>query len=169
MRRTLLFPVLLIFLVSCQGAPPAVDPGPSHAGDDWYAFRAAQLGIEEEVARARDAAFSTETPAETRDDTEMRREARALWRDLCARCHGSHGRVADATIETPPGMKPPRDWGSFGSAFAFAITGDGFRTVIYRRTAKGGDRSGNPNTMPAWEGQLSREQIWALVALIEDF
>ncbi len=169
MRCTLPTILGLILLTACQGAPPAVDPGPSHAGDGWYAFRAAQLGIEESAARERDAAFSTEIPAETRSDTEMRREARALWRDLCAHCHGSRGRVEDATIATSPGQKPPRDWGSFGSAFAFAITGDGFRAVVYRRIAEGGDREGVPNTMPGWDRTLSREQIWALAALIEDF
>jgi mono/diheme cytochrome c family protein len=168
MRRTLPIPVLLISFLSCQGAPPVVDPGPSHAGAVWYGFRAAQLGTNEDAARARDTAFSTEVPAETRDDTEMRREARALWRDLCASCHGAHGRLED-TPPFPPDQKPPRDWGGGAAGFAFWMSGDGFRKVVYRRIANGGDREGNPTMMPAWGDRLSREQIWALVALIEDF
>jgi mono/diheme cytochrome c family protein len=160
--------LLVSFAAGCHGAPPAVDPGPSHPGEAWYALRAAQLGIDEEAARTRDAALPTETPIAGRDAPELRREARALWRDLCAGCHGSAGRREDAQVDLGD-QEPPRDWGSFGSNLAFAISGDGFRVVVYRRIAQGGDRDGNPSRMPAWEGELSREQIWGLVALVESF
>jgi len=163
----LMLALALAFLApGCRSAPPALDPGPAHVGAGWYAFRAAQLGLDEAAARERDAALSTELPAETRADSEMRREAAALWRDLCASCHGARGRVEDTAL---PDADEVRDWGSFGSDFAFLVAGDGLRAVVYRRIAVGGDREGNPNAMPGWSHALSREQIWALVSLIESF
>jgi mono/diheme cytochrome c family protein len=168
MHRALLLAVLLAFVSACHSPPPAVDPGPSHPGNAWFAFRAAQLGIDEEAARERDAAFSTEKPAEGRAHPELRREARALWRDICASCHGASGRLEGVT-PLPPDQPPPRDWGGAAAGFAFWMSGDGFRKVVYRRIANGGDREGSPSLMPGWKDQLSREQIWALVSLIEDF
>ena len=126
---------------ACRGAPPIVDPGPSHPGDAWFAFRAAQLGIDASAARARDAALPVDVPHEGREHPEMRREARALWRDLCASCHGARGRLEDAS-PPPPGQKPPRDWGGAAAGMAFWIAGDGFRNTVYRRIAVGGDREG---------------------------
>lgn len=157
----------MLLLGACRAAAPALDPGPSHLGEAWYAFRAEALGLSVAEARARDAAMPTDAPPADFGDEATRREARALWRDHCAACHGTRGRLEDATTPLPPGQAPPRDWGAASSDFAFWMAGDGFRTTVYRRIARGGDRDGRPSAMPAWETQLSREQIWALVFWID--
>ncbi len=158
MRRLL----LLLGLTACAPTRThvAADDRP-HLGDAWYAHRAGTLGITPEAARARDAALPAGPDAGPPDDAlddHTAREAAALWRDLCAACHGPDGQPPPALGLEPP----PKTWGGFGVRMGFTFGGDAMRRGIYRSIALGKGEG-----MPAWAGRLSREQMWALVRHIE--
>ena len=74
---------------------------------------------------------------------------------------GSRGKPPLATTSEPP----PRAWGGMGARMGFLFGGDKMRAGIYRSI----DQGRGTGVMPAWGGQLSREQIWALVRHIEGF
>ncbi|MCB9536025.1 MAG: cytochrome c [Myxococcales bacterium] len=158
MRRLL----LLVALTACAPARTRVTTEDRpHLGDAWYAHRAATLNITPEAARARDAALPAGPDAGPPDDAldaHTAREAAALWRDLCAACHGPDGQPPSELGLDPP----PKTWGGFGVRMGFTFGGDAMRRGIYRSIAEGKGEG-----MPAWGGRLSREQMWALVRHIE--
>lgn len=156
---------IAVLLGACAGPTQAVAPVDQepHYSDDWYVFRAEQLGIEVDAARARDAALPVDAPPELDASTAV--EAAALWRELCAKCHGADGRGVEGATYDPP----PKKWGGFGVRMGFFFGGDSMRSGIYRRIAEGGDSAEKPSAMPAFGSTLSREQIWALVKHIEGF
>lgn len=161
--------LLVVGTAGCAGPQQArigPEDGP-HLGAAWFAHRAQSLGLTPEAAEARDRALPTETPPpdETFDATTGA-EAAALWRDLCASCHGAQGR-----LEGVPELEPaPRKWGSFGVRMGFFFGGDKMRAGIYRKIAEGSeDPQPGRAVMPPWGQTLSREQIWALVRHIEGF
>ncbi|MEM7409253.1 MAG: c-type cytochrome [Myxococcota bacterium] len=161
--------VLAVSFCACASVPDALpDEVASHLGASWYPHRAAQLGIDVDTARARDAELSESVPPHDLWDAALRDEARAVWRDQCARCHGARGRL-EGVAPLPPDQKPPRDWSGFGAKFGLFLAGDDLRATYFRRIQRGGDREGNPTMMPAWADSLSREQTWALVFLLEEF
>lgn len=156
--------LVVLALVGCSGPTQAVAPpdASTHLGEDWFVFRAADLGISVDEARRRDAALSEVEPPES--DPTLATEAAALWTNLCARCHGVDGRGVDELDLRPE----PKKWGGFGVRMGFFFGGDKMRAGIYRQIRDGPDREG-PSAMPAWGEALSREQIWALVGHIEGF
>jgi mono/diheme cytochrome c family protein len=156
--------VLIGLLTGCGAVKPMTVPAgyELHFGDDWFRHRADTLKLTEAQARERDAALAEDSPPDTDEATLV--EAAALWRDVCARCHGVDGDPANAPNREPP---LPRDWTGMGPSMGFFFGGDKMRAGIYRRIRDGGDEEGKPSKMPAWGGQLSREQIWALVLHIE--
>jgi mono/diheme cytochrome c family protein len=160
------FIVPIALLTGCGGVKQATVPAgyDLHFGDDWFELRAEQLGITQEEAKARDRGLSEEEPPELDAHTGV--EAAALWRDLCAQCHGPNGDPEEAPSKQ---QVTPRDWSGMGPSMGFFFGGDAMRAGIYRRIRDGGDEDGKPSIMPPWGGQLSREQIWALVRHIEGF
>jgi len=154
-------------VLACSSPPPPADPGPSHPGEAWWSWRAQQLGTTPAAARARDAALSTTEPPHEIWDAETRREAAALWRDLCVSCHGPRGRL-EGVPPPPEGQTPARSLSSFGLEMGFLLAGDTMRAATYRRIAHATDSQGNATDMPAYGEMLSREQIWALVFFVED-
>jgi mono/diheme cytochrome c family protein len=158
--------VLIALLTGCGAVKPATVPAgyELHLGEDWFQHRAQTLGLTLEDARARDLALPEDEPPEADAHTDV--EAAALWRDLCASCHGANG---DPTEAPAKHEVEPRDWTGMGPSMGFFFGGDKMRAGIYRRIRDGGDSDGKPSKMPSWKDQLSREQIWALVRHIEGF
>lgn len=157
--------IAALVLVGCAGpTQPPADGSQPHLGEDWYVFRAADLGISVEAVRQRDRTISNLVPPPL--DRTMAVEGAALWRELCAKCHGVDGRgVPDATF-----VPPPKKWGGMGVRMGFFFGGDKMRAGVYRRIRHGGIGTEEiPSVMPAWREHLSREQTWALVRHIEGF
>lgn len=159
--------LLLVLALGGCGAPELVTAPADwkpHLADDWYPFRAAALGIAPDAAVARDGALAEDRPAPI--DTTVATEAAAIWRDLCARCHGPTGEPP----EPGPGEAPAREWGTIGSRMGFTFGGDKMRAGLYRVIRDGGKpRDGQPSRMPGWSAMLSREQTWGLVRHVESF
>lgn len=98
-------------------------------------------------------------------DAFMQQEAAAIWVTRCAPCHGISGRGENVTqqFETPP-----RAFGSFGMKMGFFFGRNRMRAGLYRRVALGSAADPNkPGSMPSFEGQLTREQMWAVVTYLE--
>ena len=162
MRKLFVLFALTVVACSATRAPkPPADAVP-HVGDAWFSWRASELGISENQARARDAALPKGTdgaapPAGTLDEATALQGA-ILWNQECARCHGADG-IPPPVAE---GQVQPRKWGGM-AAMGFLMGGDKMRAGIYRTISEG------KGTMAGWGDVLSREQIWALVAHIESF
>jgi mono/diheme cytochrome c family protein len=135
-------------------------------GDAWFTARGTTLGLDAAAARARDAAFSEAEPPGSPPDDQLRTQAAAIWATLCASCHGATGRLENVAA-TPPDVPLPRAFGGARMAMGFFFGGDKMRAGLYRKIARGAPPTVPPSPMPPWEGTLSREQIWALVAHIE--
>lgn len=160
-----------LLLVSCGAGPvrPAgpVPTEPPLVGDAFFAARATALGLSPEAARARDAGISESTPPEAAPDAMLAANAAVLWTSLCAQCHGATGRL-EGVPPSPPDAPRPRELGTTGMAMGFFFGGDKMRAGLYRKIAYGQPPADKPSPMPPWAGTLAREQIWALVAHIED-
>ena len=144
-----------LLLAACAGTPPPSEAVLDDAslGDDWFVRRGAALWLSVEETRARDATLSTQEPPHDVWDDGTRGEAKALWRELCASCHGARGRV-----EGVPATEPaPRRWDGMGPTMGFLFGGDAMRAGIYERIARGGDADGNPGMMPGFDALLARE------------
>lgn len=151
----------------------AIDASPADGqpllGDAWFEARARALGLTVEAARARDAAFSESEPPDDDGppDAQLATQSSALWATQCASCHGATGRLENV----PPTLPRPRELGTTGMAMGFFFGGDKMRAGLYRKIAYGeppaAPLSPTPSPMPKWAPQLSREQLWALVAFIE--
>lgn len=146
-----------------RAAPPTEAP---LLGDAWFAARGTALGLDAAAARARDAAISEAEPPAEPPDAQLRTQAAAIWATLCASCHGATGRVENVA-PPPPDVPLPRPFGGTRMAMGFFFGGDKMRAGLYRKIARGAPPTVPPSPMPPWEGTLSREQIWALVAHIE--
>src|SRR5687768_11696221 len=101
------FPLLL--LCSCASSPVA--PASSVLiGDAWLLERARSSSVSIDAARARDLALPVDSPPEDlEEDLVLAANAAALWRDLCAGCHGLDGDPSSAAVKNDP---PPRTWGT---------------------------------------------------------
>jgi mono/diheme cytochrome c family protein len=88
-------------------------------------------------------------------------DARALFREHCAVCHGSDGR-GDGPGARVVGQKI-RD---FTDAQAMRSVNDRF---LFEIIQKGGSQFGRSNAMPAWSMKLSDAEIRELVGLIRSF
>jgi mono/diheme cytochrome c family protein len=161
----------LLLLSSCAPAPAPLafrEPDTQHFGDDWFAYRAKGLGISIEDARARDAALAEDAPPEGIWDEQTLEEARALWANNCAKCHGLDGDPSTAPTSDPPFDPPPKRWKGVGPDMGFFFGGDKMRVGVYARIKDGGlGKEGAPSRMPAWRDSLAREQMWALVFFIQ--
>ncbi|MBK6688751.1 MAG: cytochrome c [Deltaproteobacteria bacterium] len=146
---------LLLVLFACGSTPPSGPLGEPHLEQEWFLFRAQDLGVSLEEAQTRDRALSESEPPQL--DATTQREAAALWRSLCAGCHGATGRLEGVPVVEPA----PKKWGGFGVSMGFFFGGDKMRAGLYRKIREGGEK------MPAWGELLSREQTWALVAHLE--
>lgn len=146
---------LPLVLCACASSPPTGTVGEPHLESEWFLFRAQSLGMDVEAAMARDRALSETEPPEP--DATTRHEAAALWRSLCAGCHGATGRLEGVPVLEPA----PRKWGGFGASMGFFFGGDKMRAGLYRKIRDGGEK------MPAWGELLAKEQLWALVAYLE--
>ena len=162
MNRTLICLGLSVFLFACRGPQqPAIDRNElPHLGAHFFEWRAQSLGISLEASRERDQNFpgNDGPPPHEKLDQAMAKEAARLWQSLCAACHGLNG-VPPKSI-----LVKPRTWGTMGTKMGFFFGGDKMRSAIYQKIA-----DGQPPNMPAWNTQLSREQIWALVKHLEGF
>ena len=151
---------LSVLVTSCGGPTQAVisKKTRSHMGESFYTWRAQTLSMDVVTAKARDLKLPDGQGSPPETDRHMAQEAAAIWRDQCAPCHGVSG-------IPPKGLaRKPRSWGTMGTRMGFTFGGDKMRAGIYRKIM-----SGVPPSMPAWRGQLSREQVWALVRHIEGF
>ena len=146
---------LLLVLSACASAAPAGPVGDPQPEAEWFEHRAQSLGLTVEATMARDRALSESEPPELDATTQL--EAAALWRSMCAGCHGATGRLEGV----PPFEPTPKKWGGFGVSMGFFFGGDKMRAGLYRKIRDGGEK------MPAWGELLSKEQTWALVAHLE--
>jgi mono/diheme cytochrome c family protein len=134
---------------------------PIHIEERWWPFRAEQLGISVDEARARDARIDRSGPPDDFWDERMAVEAVSIWTVLCNECHGGRRRIDDA-IDMP---RPPAGWGR-GNGVFFGRTR--LRAEVFDTIFGGGPmRDGVPSEMPKWGGRLSNEQIWALLYFVE--
>ena len=160
--RTLLLAVVLAGACACSGPASPIVPAPKKLvmSDDWIAKRAGELGLTLEQTKARDEAITDATPQpDLWQEPGMPKRAGELYAALCAACHGPRGKGEGA-----PGFEnPPREFGTFGLTMGFTMGGDKMRGGIFRKikTAPAG------GVMPGFGGQLSNEQMWALVYFIE--
>lgn len=163
MRAGLLL-LLSLSLSACGAGQAKISPERvGHPGESWWAYRAS-LTPGQTVAQAKvaDAALSEAAPPEEGPHRlALAQEAAALWRDLCAPCHGSRGDLEGVDLSAFD--KPPRRWDGMGPSFGFFFGGDKMRAGIYRSIRDGKD------AMPPFGPVLSREQLWALVRHIEGF
>lgn len=161
---TRFFPLFLALFFGCAATPIAPASSPL-IGEAWLSERARAASISLDDARARDSALPIDEPPEDlEDDPMLSPNAAALWRDLCATCHGLDGDPSNASVKNDP---PPRTWGTFGAGMGFFFGGDKMRAGIFRKIAEGVRDEKGAQRMPGWSSVLAREQIWGLVFHIE--
>jgi hypothetical protein len=144
--------------------PAAVKPAervPVHVGDQWWAFRADFLKVNEDKARDRDGDISEKQAPGGFWDLQTSVETISIWTTFCNECHGGRRKMEDVIRMPAPGP----NWGR-GEGLFFGVRrpyADIFRTVYNGKIEKEGNRW----KMPAWRGKLSKEQIWALIYFVE--
>ena len=149
-------------LSACGGPASPIVPAPKEPimGDAWLAKRAGERALTLEQAAARDQAITDVTPQPNLwQEPGMPTKAGELYAALCASCHGPRGKGEGA----PTFENPPRDFGTFGLTMGFTMGGDAMRGGIFRKIKV----ASADGIMPGFGGQLSNEQIWALVYFIE--
>ena len=142
-------------------APKAAERVPVHVGDQWWAFRADFLKVNEDKARDRDGDISEKQAPAGFWDLQTSVETISIWTTFCNECHGGRRKMEDV-IKMPA---PSAAWGK-GEGLFFGIRrpyADIFRTIYNGKIEKEGNRW----KMPAWRGKLSKEQIWALIYFVE--
>jgi cbb3-type cytochrome c oxidase subunit III len=144
--------------------PTAAKPAervPVHVGDQWWAFRADFLKVNEEKARDRDGDISEKQAPPGFWDLQTSVETISVWTTFCNECHGGRRKMEDVIKMPAPGP----NWGK-GDGLFFGIRrpySEIFKTVYSGKIEKEGNRW----KMPAWRGKLSKEQIWALIYFVE--
>ena len=144
--------------------PAAAKPAekvPVHVGDQWWAFRADFLKVNEDKARDRDGDISEKQAPAGFWDLQTSVETISIWTTFCNECHGGRRKMEDV-IRMPA---PTATWGK-GEGLFFGIRRpypEIFRTIYNGKIEKEGNRW----KMPAWRGKLSKEQIWALIYFVE--
>ena len=142
-------------------APKPTEKVPVHVGDQWWAFRADFLKVNEDKARDRDGDISEKQAPGGFWDLQTSVETISIWTTFCNECHGGRRKMEDV-IRMPV---PVAGWGR-GEGLFFGIRRpypEIFRTVYNGKIEKEGNRW----KMPAWRGKLSKEQIWALIYFVE--
>ena len=132
-----------------------------HVGDQWWAFRADFLKVNEDKVRDRDGDISEKQAPGGFWDLQTSVETISIWTTFCNECHGGRRKMEDV-IRMPV---PVAGWGR-GEGLFFGIRrpySEIFRTVYNGKIEKEGNRW----KMPAWRGKLSKEQIWALIYFVE--
>jgi mono/diheme cytochrome c family protein len=94
-------------------------------------------------------------------DAARIRAGRAIYQQACASCHGAHGegasgwqeRDANGELPAPPHDSKGHTW-KHSNAMLYRLVQDGWRDP-FNRTER--------LTMPAFKGQLSREQTIAVI------
>jgi hypothetical protein len=144
--------------------PAATKPAeraPVHVGDQWWAFRAEFLKVNEDKARDRDGDISEKQAPAGFWDLQTSVETISIWTTFCNECHGGRRKTEDV-IRMPT---PTASWGR-GEGLFFGLRrpyAEIFR-IIYNGKI---EKEGNRWKMPAWRGKLSKEQIWALIYFVE--
>jgi len=134
---------------------------PLHLADEWWAFRAEFLQSNPAKVKERDDAISDSAPPPVFWDQQTAIEAASVWGELCNECHGGRRKLEDA-IKMPP---PPADWGR-GTGLFFGQRRP--YQELFRVVLNGGPiRNGQKSEMPAWQGRVSREEIWAILYFLE--
>ena len=163
MHRSIFLAALTAACVcACGGPSSPIVAAPTQAmmAEAWMAERASELGLTMQQVRWRDEAITDATPLpEIWLEPGIPERAGALYAALCASCHGPRGKGEGA----PAFENPPRDFGTFGLTMGFTMGGDAMRGGIFRKIKSAPEGS----MMPSFGGQLSNEQIWALVYFIE--
>jgi hypothetical protein len=142
-------------------APKSAERVPVHVGDQWWAFRADFLKVNEDKARDRDGDISEKQAPSGFWDLQTSVETISIWTTFCNECHGGRRKMEDV-IKMPA---PTATWGK-GEGLFFGIRrpyADIFKTIYNGKIEKEGNRW----KMPAWRGKLSKEQIWALIYFVE--
>ena len=142
-------------------APKPTERVPVHVGDQWWAFRADFLKVNEDKARDRDGDISEKQAPPGFWDLQTSVETISIWTTFCNECHGGRRKMEDV-IKMPA---PTATWGK-GEGLFFGIRrpySEIFRTIYNGKIEKEGNRW----KMPAWRGKLSKEQIWALIYFVE--
>jgi len=142
-------------------APKPTERVPVHVGDQWWAFRADFLKVNEDKARDRDGDISERQAPSGFWDLQTSVETISIWTTFCNECHGGRRKMEDV-IKMPA---PSSTWGK-GDGLFFGIRrpyAEIFRTIYNGKIEKEGNRW----KMPAWRGKLSKEQIWALIYFVE--
>ena len=164
---------LVLVSFGCSSNPGPTDPVAKlrpatvvqlHIGRHWFTHRAEYLGITPEEAHRRDALLDENTPPSPNFwDDQIAQDTATVWRVLCNECHpGKRSIEAAKFIEPPPEGWPPATDGVFFGEFRS-------HRAVYRKISEGGNRDnpGPEGPMPSFAGDLSHEQIWALVYFIE--
>lgn len=151
-----------VFSRAPQGQPPPdVSRLPIHINEEWWPFRAQQLGLTEDEAKARDGRLSRTQAPRGFWDQQTALEAVSVWTVLCNECHGGRRHLEDA-LDMPP---PPPTWGQ-GEGLFFGNR----RTYqhVFKAVHDGGpQRAPGQPTMPAWKNILPTEMMWALLYFLE--
>jgi mono/diheme cytochrome c family protein len=155
------FPLIVLLGLSGCAGPAASIVAPSaqlSIKEERLEESAAARGINLEASTALDLGFdAANPPPDYWAKADNRDRAAAQWATLCASCHGAKG-----TGENVPKLEPaPRAFGGMGMAMGFLMGGNKMRGGIFTKIRDGGE------TMPAFQDQLTNEDIWGLVYFIE--
>jgi mono/diheme cytochrome c family protein len=135
----------------------------------WYALQAERETRSVEQVRQDDEALATtRNPFDARSDAEAVSRGAVIFREYCARCHGTDARGGGPHLLA---THPAKDFHAFGKRFAVTLHGGAPRSW-FRKISEGcGDEVQYPDglnrAMPAFGDQLAREQIWLAVTYLQ--
>ena len=152
------------FVLSKENVKKTTRPNiyPVHIQAEWFTFRGKYLQKTPEEVKRRDLTIGGARPPDGFWDEQTASEAVSVWTEFCNECHGGRRSLKDAL-----GMAaPPPQWG-IGEGLFF---GKKKKYVeVFDTILNGGPPAEAEGLveMPAWEGKLSREMIWALIYFLE--
>lgn len=132
-----------------------------HIHEDWWPHRAKFLGVSVSQAQRRDRALSVRHAPGDFWDGQTAVEAASLWTVLCNECHGGRRTVQDALA-----MPAPTQQWSDGDGLFFGKSRP-YEQIFAIVEGGGPLQSDGRREMPAWQGILPREMMWALLYFLE--
>ena len=144
---------------------PKYDTDFPHDKNGWIKWRAQQLHTEPQAVQIQDQKMDAQHKPSNYEAPYLLEEGASLWQVHCTSCHGPKGN------SNPQNWQPkPRKLGSMGLKMGFFFGGDKMRAGIFHKIKTGQSLKKTKTTpqMPAFEGALRNEQIWALVLFLEN-
>ena len=127
----------------------------------WFEKKSKQTGHSLDVLLKQDQLLLERPPKDYRA-SYRKNVGMQLWKGKCVSCHGFDGKPH---IQFDPA---PRNLGAMGMKMGFFFGGDKMRMGLMNkiRTGKGKEQE-TIGLMPAFAEQLSNDQIWSIVAFVE--